>query len=459
MDAVLRGGQVGGLLRGASPATAPVPVFDVMGFEVEDGTCRYTISVLLGPGEDRLEVDVRWSEMETIVKELRELFPEMPVELGLPKYYFKTTDGAKLEQRRQELGEFWDGFMGWLEGHSRTSAEQLLDSSPLQRMLEHAHKIRGSSVVVAPTTGLSSVYSEGHGGSGGRSGQLSAPRVSLGSERCLFSSRRGEMVGKADFELITSLGEGSFGRVMLCRRKGHGPDGGTLYAMKALDKQRVLSDETLEENTAREKEILALMTNESIPFCVGLKYAFQTPSNLYFVMDFCQGGELFFHLKTMGKFSEVWARFYAAQLVLALGAIHELRIIYRDLKPENVLLDVDGYIKITDFGLSKQDDALSTIDGTGTLCGTAAYMAPELITTDEYGMAVDWWSLGCLLYEMLDGWPPFHSTNALEERSRIISPDYEPSYRDFSADAVDILRCLPASRHRSLLCIGSCLIA
>jgi serine/threonine protein kinase len=357
------------------------------------------------------------------------------------RYYFKTTDRAKLEQRRQELSDFWAGFMTWLEGHSRASAEQLLDSSPMQRMLQDAQQIRPTSQIAAPVLGSLSAGGGGaHSGSGGGGGMLSAPRISLGSERCLFSSRRGEMVGKSDFELIASLGEGSFGRVMLCRRKGRGPDGGTLYAMKALDKERVLSDETLEENTEREKEILALMTNQSIPFCVGLKYAFQTPSNLYFVTDFCQGGELFFHLKTMGKFSEVWARFYAAQLVLALGAIHELRIIYRDLKPENVLLDADGYIKITDFGLSKQDDALSTIDGTGTLCGTAAYMAPELITTEEYGMAVDWWSLGCLLYEMLDGWPPFHSANALEERSRIISAEYEPSYRGFSADAVDILR-------------------
>ncbi len=450
MDPALRGGRVGGLLRGASPAAeaAAVPFFEVLGFEVEDGTCRYTISVLPSPGEDRLEVDVRWSEMETVVKELRGLFPEMPDELGLPKYYFKTTDDAKLEQRRQELSDFWDGFMRWIEGHSRTSAEQLLDSSPLQRMLEDAHRIRDGTTVAAPAVvGAHSVGSGGYSSRGEGIGALSAPRVSLGSERCLFSSRRGEMVGKADFELIASLGEGSFGRVMLCRRTGRGPDGGTLYAMKALDKERVLSDETLEENTEREKQILAMMTNERIPFCVGLKYAFQTPSNLYFVMDFCQGGELFFHLKTMGKFSEVWARFYAAQLVLSLGAIHEHRIISRDLKPENVLLDLDGYIKITDFGLSKQDDALSTIDGTGTLCGTAAYMAPELITNDEYGMAVDWWSLGCLLYEMLDGYPPFHSANALEERSRIINPEIEPSYRGYSADAVDILRCLPASGH------------
>ena len=142
-------------------------------------------------------------------------------------------------------------------------------------------------------------------------------------------------------------------------------------------------------------------------------------AHLYFVLDFCQGGELFFHLRQRGTFPETWCRFYAAQILLALEAMHELSVVYRDLKPENVLMERDGYLKITDFGLSKQDDALSTVDGTGTLCGTAAYMAPELIESAEHGLGVDWWALGCLLYEMLDGWPPFHAASAMGARDRL----------------------------------------
>ena len=127
------------------------------------------------------------------------------------------------------------------------------------------------------------------------------------------------------------------------------------------------------------------------PFIVKLHYAFQTPAKLYFVMDFLNGGELFFHLRKDQKFSERRACFYAAQLVEAMRCLHQNGIIYRDLKPENVLLDADGYIKITDFGLSKQ--GMSTVRRTYSYCGTPEYIAPEIIQGIGHDKAADWWSL------------------------------------------------------------------
>ena len=148
-------------------------------------------------------------------------------------------------------------------------------------------------------------------------------------------------------------------------------------------------------------------TNER--FLVHPRFAFQTPTKLYLVMDYCNGGELFYHLKTAGRFAEPRARLYAAEITSALHHLHTLKIIYRDLKPENVLLDFEGHVRITDFGLAK--DAMELSDKTHTFCGTPDYLAPEIISQKGHGRAVDWWSLGTMIYEMLGGLPPFYSDN------------------------------------------------
>jgi len=127
------------------------------------------------------------------------------------------------------------------------------------------------------------------------------------------------------------------------------------------------------------------------PFIVKLHYAFQTPTKLYFILDFLNGGELFHHLKQEGRFSEGRTRFYAAEIVLAIECLHQKNIIYRDLKPENVLLDYEGHIKLTDFGLSKQ--GLVGDRNTFTFCGTPEYLAPEVVKGKGHGKSVDWWSL------------------------------------------------------------------
>lgn len=215
-----------------------------------------------------------------------------------------------------------------------------------------------------------------------------------------------------DFERLKVLGKGSYGKVFLVRHKQKGQD--KIYAMKMLRKEHVVNRNQV-EHTATERRVLEHVSH---PFIVPLHYAFQTPKKLYLVLGFCPGGELFFHLSRAGRFSEGRTRFYACELVLALEYLHSLEIIFRDLKPENVLLDADGHALLTDFGLSKA--GINDNFSARTMCGTPEYLAPELLDSMGHGRAVDWYSLGALTYEMLTGLPPFYTQdrNLLYDRIR-----------------------------------------
>eukprot|EP00467_Chlorarachnion_reptans_P001836 CAMPEP_0114486308 /NCGR_PEP_ID=MMETSP0109-20121206/146_1 /TAXON_ID=29199 /ORGANISM="Chlorarachnion reptans, Strain CCCM449" /LENGTH=534 /DNA_ID=CAMNT_0001662463 /DNA_START=33 /DNA_END=1637 /DNA_ORIENTATION=+ len=212
-----------------------------------------------------------------------------------------------------------------------------------------------------------------------------------------------DKVSVADFELLKVLGRGSFGKVMQVRRKKDGK----VYAMKILKKKAIVQRHQV-EHTKSERKILQSLQH---PFLMKLRFAFQTTEKLYFVLDFYRGGELFFHLKNQRKFEVPLAKLYVAEIGLALGHLHSLGFIYRDLKPENILLDDDGHVCLTDFGLSTQIDPNNK---STTFCGTPEYLAPEVITAVGHDKAVDWWSLGILLYELTVGIPPFYSQNVHE---------------------------------------------
>ncbi|KAM7185316.1 Protein kinase-like domain containing protein [Naviculisporaceae sp. PSN 640] len=214
-----------------------------------------------------------------------------------------------------------------------------------------------------------------------------------------------------DFELLKVVGKGSFGKVMQVRKK----DTHRIYALKTIRKAHIISRSEV-AHTLAERSVLAQINN---PFIVPLKFTFQSPEKLYFVLAFVNGGELFHHLQKTQRFDVNRSRFYTAELLCALECLHGFNVIYRDLKPENILLDYQGHIALCDFGLCKLD--MKDEDRTNTFCGTPEYLAPELLMGNGYNKTVDWWTLGVLLYEMLTGLPPFYDENTNEMYRKILS--------------------------------------
>jgi serine/threonine protein kinase len=177
--------------------------------------------------------------------------------------------------------------------------------------------------------------------------------------------------------------------------------------MKVLQKKVIVQKKEV-AHTLGERNILVRTAMADSPFIVGLKFSFQTPTDLYLVTDYMSGGELFWHLQKEGRFNEARAKFYIAELILALQHLHQHDIVYRDLKPENILLDANGHIALCDFGLSKAN--LTKNDTTNTFCGTTEYLAPEVLLDEQgYTKMVDFWSLGVLVFEMCCGWSPFYA--------------------------------------------------
>jgi protein-serine/threonine kinase len=209
--------------------------------------------------------------------------------------------------------------------------------------------------------------------------------------------------GPEDFEILKLIGKGTFGQVFQVRKR----DTRRIYAMKVLSKKVIVQKKEV-AHTLGERNILVRTAMADSPFIVGLKFSFQTPTDLYLVTDYMSGGELFWHLQREGRFQEARAKFYIAELILALQHLHEHNIVYRDLKPENILLDAKGHIALCDFGLSKAN--LTENATTNTFCGTTEYLAPEVLL-DEHGYTkmVDFWSLGVLVFEMCCGWSPFYA--------------------------------------------------
>lgn len=228
-----------------------------------------------------------------------------------------------------------------------------------------------------------------------------------------------------DFEKVKVLGTGAFGVVYLAKHI----DTGKYYAMKMLEKEKIVKLKQI-QHSYYEKKILCGL---NFPFCVYMKYFFKDNVYLYYILPYVPGGEMFSHLRKLGKFEEMTSKFYGAQVILALEYLHACELVYRDLKPENILIDRSGYIKLTDFGFCK------LIRGrTWTLCGTPEYLAPEIILSKGYGLSVDWWSLGILLFEMSAGYPPFYASDPMRIYEKVVAGKYRvPNH--FSVDLKDLI--------------------
>eukprot|EP00164_Ancoracysta_twista_P002827 GFYU01003762.1.p1 GENE.GFYU01003762.1~~GFYU01003762.1.p1 ORF type:complete len:320 (-),score=79.82 GFYU01003762.1:602-1561(-) len=242
-----------------------------------------------------------------------------------------------------------------------------------------------------------------------------------------------------DFQVMDTLGTGTFGRVRLVKHK----QSSQFHALKILKKKEVMRLKQV-EHTINEKRILERLDH---PFIVKLYGTFQDSKNIYMVLEYVIGGELFSYLRRANRFTAEATKFYAAQIVLATEYMHSKGIVYRDLKPENLILDEDGHMKIADFGFAKVVE-----DRTWTLCGTPEYLAPEIIQSKGHGKAVDWWALGILIYEMLAGFPPFYDENPFGIYQKILAGKIEfPSRAQFDANSKDLIkRLLTADRTKRI---------
>uniref|UniRef100_A0A8C9XAN6 Uncharacterized protein n=1 Tax=Sander lucioperca TaxID=283035 RepID=A0A8C9XAN6_SANLU len=220
-----------------------------------------------------------------------------------------------------------------------------------------------------------------------------------------------------DFKYISVLGRGHFGKVLLAEFKKTGK----LYAIKALKKRDIVTRDEV-DSLMSEKRIFEMVNASRHPFLVNLHGCFQTSDHVCFVIEYLPGGDLMIHIHN-DVFTEAQTRFYSACVVLGLEFLHLNKIIYRDLKLDNLLMDADGFVKITDFGLCKE--GMGHGDQTSTFCGTPEFLAPEVLTDDNYTRAVDWWGMGVLIYEMLVGESPFPGEDEEEVFDSIVNDDVQ----------------------------------
>uniref|UniRef100_A0AAY4E5C8 protein kinase C n=1 Tax=Denticeps clupeoides TaxID=299321 RepID=A0AAY4E5C8_9TELE len=237
----------------------------------------------------------------------------------------------------------------------------------------------------------------------------------------------------SDFKCVAVLGRGHFGKVLLSEYKTTGE----MFAIKALKKGDIVARDEV-DSLMCEKRIFETVNSVRHPFLVNLFACFQTKDHVCFVMEYAAGGDLMMHIHA-DVFSEPRAVFYAACVVLGLQFLHDHKIVYRDLKLDNLLLDTEGYVKIADFGLCKE--GMGFRDRTSTFCGTPEFLAPEVLTETSYTRAVDWWGLGVLIFEMLVGESPFPGDDEEEVFDSIVNDEVRYP-RFLSTEAISIMRRL-----------------
>lgn len=399
--------------RSSQEGLVTVKRFHKVKAKVQDETYAfiYTVTVSAGDKAESWEVVKGHADFEQLQNGLLKQGYFVPL---LPHKRNTTndpTDPAFVERKRKYLS-------AWLR--ELFSSDDIKQSSEFKRYFQNKQQKSAAK----PATSPKAVISNEDFIAGKPPSSPTDNKLLVGVEE-----KKGAAVARLkDFTLIQVIGKGSFGKVMLVRKN----DTRAIYAMKVLNKDNVIKRNQV-EHTKTERSVLEYIRH---PFIVTLRFAFQTKLKLYFVLDYCPGGELFFHLGRAGRFSENQARFYTAQIIMAIEYLHGLGVVYRDLKPENVLLDELGNIALTDFGLSKEgieDNSSAT-----SFCGTPEYLAPEILTRAGHGRAADWWSLGALLFEMLTGMPPFYSRNRDRLFHKILKAQLRlPKF--FSPEATELL--------------------
>ncbi|KAG7235543.1 hypothetical protein INR49_002589 [Caranx melampygus] len=236
-----------------------------------------------------------------------------------------------------------------------------------------------------------------------------------------------------DFNCISVLGRGHFGKVLLAEYK----KSGKLYAIKALKKGDVVTRDEV-DSLMCEKRIFEVINSSRHPFLVNLHGCFQTSDHVCFVMAYSPGGDLMTHIHT-SIFTENQTRFYSSCVLLGLEFLHQNHIVYRDLKLDNLLMDADGFVRIADFGLCKE--GMGHGDRTSTFCGTPEFLAPEVLTDNNYTRCVDWWGLGVLIYEMLVGESPFPGDDEEEVFDSIVNDEVRYP-RFLSPESVSLIQKL-----------------
>ena len=268
-------------------------------------------------------------------------------------------------------------------------------------------------------------------------GKVSKNELAEWSESILVKQRgQKQQLTMDDFKLLMVIGRGTFGKVFLAQL--HGKD--KLYAIKSIRKDIMIEKDQV-DGVALEKDI---MLNCDHVFVCGMDYLFQNKLRVYFVMPFIKGAELFKVFSKQRTFTEETVKFYAVQLILGVGYLHDQGIAHRDLKLENILIDEDGYIKLIDFGLAKMmtDDKLAN-----TIAGTPMYLAPEVLRGTGHGLSVDWWAIGILMFELLFSVTPFWSRNKFEMQKKIIQgkfvfPDRKKYQFVYSQEIVHVINDL-----------------
>lgn len=266
----------------------------------------------------------------------------------------------------------------------------------------------------------------------------------------IFSARRARSKSKSgakiitnpsmdDFDLLRVLGRGGFSKVFLVKTKGSE----NLFAMKVFSKAMTIKRRQVEHTLS---EFTVLRDSEH-PFICQLHYAFESEKRLFLVSELCPGGELFYYLQTNKYFfSSKAVRFYTGEIILAIEYLHLKNIVHRDVKPENVMFDGLGHVRLIDFGLCKEN--ITGAEQARTFCGTPAYMAPEMyyskIKGKGHGKAIDWWGLGILIYELLYGWPPFYDKNGKDMIRKVLEeePKFPKVLREMPHEAMDIVKAL-----------------